>query len=135
MSVALISVSQDTVVSNKHEERTRHYYVIFQHYFPPWSSQHQAAFDRIKRLVTSPVYLTTIDHDNPGDNHIFLTTDASDLHTGAVLSWGPDWKMARPVAFDSAPLRNAELNYPVHEKELFAIICALKKWRCYGRSG
>ena len=30
MSVALISVSQDTVVSNKHEEQTRHYYVIFQ---------------------------------------------------------------------------------------------------------
>ena len=31
MSVTLISVSHDTVVSNKHEERTRHYYVIFQH--------------------------------------------------------------------------------------------------------
>ena len=30
MSVTLISVSQDTVVSNKHEEQTRHYYVIFQ---------------------------------------------------------------------------------------------------------
>ena len=30
MSVMLISVSHDTVVSNKHEERTRHYYVIFQ---------------------------------------------------------------------------------------------------------
>ena len=26
----LISVSHDTVVSNKHEERTRHYYVNFQ---------------------------------------------------------------------------------------------------------
>ena len=97
-------------------------------YFPPWSSQYQAAFNGIKRLVTSPVCLTTINHNNPGDNHIFLTTDALDLHTGAVLSWGPDWKTAQPVAFDSAPLRNAELNYPVHEKELFAIICALKKW-------
>ena len=30
MSVMLISVSCDTVVSNKHEERTRHYYVNFQ---------------------------------------------------------------------------------------------------------
>ena len=28
MSVTLISVSHDTAVSNKHEERTRHYYVI-----------------------------------------------------------------------------------------------------------
>ena len=32
----LISVSQDTVVSNKHEERTRHYYVIFQHPVLRW---------------------------------------------------------------------------------------------------
>ena len=31
MSVTLISVSHDTVVSNKHEEQTRHYYVNFQH--------------------------------------------------------------------------------------------------------
>ena len=30
MSVTLISVSHNTVVSNKHEERTRHYYVNFQ---------------------------------------------------------------------------------------------------------
>ena len=30
MSVTLISVSHDTVVSNKHEEQTRHYYVNFQ---------------------------------------------------------------------------------------------------------
>ena len=27
----LISVSHDTIVSNKHEEQTRHYYVNFQH--------------------------------------------------------------------------------------------------------
>ena len=97
--------------------------------FPEWSHRHQSAFDGIKRLVTSPVCLTTINHDEPGDNKIFLTTDASDFRTGAVLSWGPDWKSARPVAFDSAPLRDAELNYPVHEKELLAIIRALQKWR------
>ena len=31
MSVTLISVSHDTIVSNNHEEWTRHYYVNFQH--------------------------------------------------------------------------------------------------------
>ena len=30
MSVMLISVSHDTIVSNKHEEQTRHYYIDFQ---------------------------------------------------------------------------------------------------------
>jgi hypothetical protein len=37
--------------------------------------------------------------------------------------------MARPVAFDSLQLRQAELNYPVHEKELLAVIRALQKWQ------
>ncbi|KAJ2911334.1 hypothetical protein MD484_g9080, partial [Candolleomyces efflorescens] len=97
--------------------------------FPPWTEEHQTAFDAIKRLVTSPECLTVIDHTNPGMNKVFVTTDASDTRMGAVLSYGPSWREARPVAFDSTPFRGAELNYPVHEKELLAIITALKKWR------
>jgi hypothetical protein len=73
--------------------------------------------------------LTVIDHTTPGDNKIFVTCDASDLRTGAVLSWGRDWATARPVAFDSMQLNNAQKNYPVHEKEMLAIVRALKKWR------
>jgi len=73
--------------------------------------------------------LTVIDHANPGDNKIFVTTDASDLRTGALLSWGPSWESARPVVFDSMQLNDAQKHYPVHEKELLVIICALKKWR------
>ena len=96
--------------------------------FPTWTPDHQGAFQAIKDLVVSPCCLTTIDHDNPGSNQIFLTCDASDYRTGAVLSWGPSWEEARPVAFDSTPLRDAALNYLVHEKELLAIICGLKKW-------
>jgi hypothetical protein len=70
-----------------------------------------------------------IDHENPADNNIFVTCDASDRQTGAVLSWGPTWEAARPVAFDSMQLNPAQKNYPIHEKELLAIIQALKKWR------
>jgi hypothetical protein len=60
---------------------------------------------------------------------IFVTTDASDRRTGAVLSFGETWENARPVAYDSYQLNDAERNYPVHEKELLAIVKALKKWR------
>ena len=60
---------------------------------------------------------------------IFVTTDASDKCSGAVLSFRKSWSSARPVAFDSMTFKGAELNYPVHEKELLAIIRALKKWR------
>lgn len=38
------------------------------------------------------------------------------------------WETAWPVAFNSMTFKNAELNYPVHKKELLAIIRALKKW-------
>ena len=96
--------------------------------FPAWTPSHQHAFQAIKDLVVSPHCLTTINHDNPGNNCIFLTCDASDYRTGAVLYWGPSWEDSRPVTFDSTPLRDAELNYPVHEKELLAIIRRVKKW-------
>uniref|UniRef100_A0A0W0EV84 Reverse transcriptase/retrotransposon-derived protein RNase H-like domain-containing protein n=1 Tax=Moniliophthora roreri TaxID=221103 RepID=A0A0W0EV84_MONRR len=58
------------------------------HEWPGWSQIYSDAFTSIKDLVTSAECLTVIDHDNPGDNKIWLTTDASDWRTGAVLSWG-----------------------------------------------
>jgi len=97
--------------------------------WPGWTKRHQEAFDAIKRLVVSRDCLTTIDHDNLGNNHIYVTCDASDWRTGGMLSFGPTPTTARPVAFDSMQLRNAQLNYPVHEKELLSIVRALKKWR------
>jgi len=97
--------------------------------FPIWTSEHQTAFDNIKSLVTSRECLTTIDHEKPGNCRIFLTCDASDWRTGAVLSWGASWESARPVAFESWVLKPAQRNYPIHEKELLAIVQGLKKWR------
>jgi hypothetical protein len=95
--------------------------------FPLWSPPHQEAFEGIKTLVVSHKCLTTTDHVNLGDNKVFVTCDASDWWTGATLSVGTSWESARPVAFDSMQLKGAEKNYPVHEKELLAVICTLKK--------
>ncbi|KAG1786931.1 uncharacterized protein HD556DRAFT_1206107, partial [Suillus plorans] len=52
--------------------------------FPDWTEEHQKSFDAIRELVISPHCLTTIDHDNPGENKLFLVCDASDYATGAV---------------------------------------------------
>jgi hypothetical protein len=57
--------------------------------FPLWIEEHQFAFEAIKSLVVSANCLTVIDHENPKDNKIFVTCDASDWCTGAVLSFGP----------------------------------------------
>ena len=96
--------------------------------FPEWTPEHQRAFQAIKGLVTGTECLTVIDYEDT-TKKIFVTTDASDRRTGAVLSFGETWETARPVAYDSYQLNDAEKNYPVHEKELLAIVKALKKWR------
>ena len=85
-------------------------------HFPPWNPTYQVAFDKIKEIVISRECLTVIDHSKLDTNKIFVTTDASDSCTGAILSFGPTWESARPVAFDSTTLKEAELNYPVHKK-------------------
>jgi hypothetical protein len=46
--------------------------------FPDWTDEHQYVFDTIKALVVSRDCLTVIDHENPGENKVFVTCDASD---------------------------------------------------------
>ena len=83
--------------------------------FPTWTAEHQTAFEHIKRLVLGADCLTVIDYRDKALN-IYVTTNASDCCTSAVLSFGATWETARPVAYDSYQLNNAEKNYPVHEK-------------------
>lgn len=97
--------------------------------FPKWSAAEQQAFEAIKTIVLSKQCLTTIDHENPGDREIYVTCNASERGTGAVLVFGTSWETARPVTFDSMQLSVCQRNYPVHKKELLAIVRALTKWR------
>jgi hypothetical protein len=94
--------------------------------FPIWTMVHHNSFDTIKALGEC---LTTINHDNMDDNKLFVICDASNWHTGVALSFGPLWALTQPVTFDSMQLKGLEKIYPVHKKELLAIICTLKKWR------
>jgi len=97
--------------------------------FPLWTNHYQLAFDSIKSIVTSRECLTTIDLSKLPEYKIFVTTDGSDKCSGAILSFGINWESAWPGAFDSMTFKGTELNYPVHEKELLVVICALKKWQ------
>jgi len=54
-----------------------------------------------------------------------VTTDASDFAIGAVLSQNHG-KGDQPIAFESRKLSSAKLNYPIHEKELLAIVHAIR---------
>lgn len=96
--------------------------------FPLWTSTYQIAFDSIKTTVSHNFCLSTIDYLLFPNMSIFVTTNAPDTGTGAILSFGSTWKQSCPVALDFMTFKGVELNYPIHEKELLIIICVLKKW-------
>ena len=91
-----------------------------------WTTPEQIAFDILKeKLTTAPVLLL------PDPNKPFtITTDASDFAIGAVLTQDQG-KGEQPVAYESRKLSPAEQNYAVHEKELLAIVHAIRIWRMY----
>jgi RNase H-like domain found in reverse transcriptase len=59
-----------------------------------------------------------------------VTTDASDVGIGAVLEQEYDDAL-HPVAYASRKLKSAEQNFPTHDRELLAIIYAVREWRTY----
>jgi len=91
-----------------------------------WTTEQQNAFEELKeKLMTAPV-LTYPDFTQ----EFIVTTDASAYALGAVLSQG---KVGddRPIAYASRVLTRAEQNYSTTEKELLAIVWAVKYFRPY----
>jgi hypothetical protein len=60
-----------------------------------------------------------------------METDASDFVIGAIITQPGIDRKPRPVAYYLRKLIDAELNYEIHDKELLAIINALRHWRVY----
>ena len=89
-----------------------------------WRTEHQNAFETLKNaLITYPI-LAFPDFDKP----FLLSTDASDVAIGAVLSQ-PYENGDRPVAYGSRVLNAAEKKYSCVERELLAIVHFLKTFR------
>ena len=64
------------------------------------------------------------------DKEYIVTCDASDYAVGGVLSQKHE-DGEHPVAYESRKMNTAERNYPTHERELLAMIHALRTWRHY----
>jgi hypothetical protein len=63
-----------------------------------------------------------------------VEADSSDYAIGGVLSQYDTKQRLRPVAFFSKKLSPEESNYPIHDKELLAIILCLQQWDAELRS-
>ncbi len=93
-----------------------------------WTPKADKAFQDLKRAIVSADVLKPF-QDAPGVP-TRVTTDASDEAIGAELAQEVDG-VFHPVAFESRKLTPAERNYPTHERELLALVHALKTWRHY----
>uniref|UniRef100_A0A8K9X5F7 Gypsy retrotransposon integrase-like protein 1 n=1 Tax=Oncorhynchus mykiss TaxID=8022 RepID=A0A8K9X5F7_ONCMY len=91
-----------------------------------WSAEADGAFNQLKALFTGAPVLA---HPDPSLAFI-VEVDASEAGVGAVLSQrsGTPPKL-RPCAFFSKKLGPAERNYDVGDRELLAMVKALKVWR------
>ena len=91
-----------------------------------WSLREEEAFQQLKDVLLHAPVLQLADTERK----FFVTTDASDFVIGAILSqvWDDG---EHPVAYESRKLNAAEGNYATHEKELLAVIHALRTWSHY----
>ncbi|SOV03415.1 uncharacterized protein UDID_18660 [Ustilago sp. UG-2017a] len=92
-----------------------------------WNHAAQHAFEQLRSSFSTDTILHHFDPARP----IIVETDASDFAVAAVLSQSFDQGTRHPIAFFSKKLDPAQLNYPIFDKEMFAIVAAFKHWRQY----
>ncbi|KAJ1573897.1 hypothetical protein NDA15_007015 [Ustilago hordei] len=92
-----------------------------------WNQAAQHAFEQLRSSFSTDTILHHFDPAQP----IIVETDASDFAVAAVLSQSFDQGTRHPIAFFSKKLDPAQLNYPIFDKEMFAIVAAFKHWRQY----
>jgi hypothetical protein len=87
-----------------------------------WIAEAENRFNLLKRKITKRLVLVLPDFQKT----FKVKCDASGFSIGAVLS-----QEDRPVAYFSEKLDEEKLKYSTYDKEFYAIIQALKKWRHY----
>ncbi|KAJ0436024.1 putative nucleotidyltransferase, Ribonuclease H [Helianthus annuus] len=87
-----------------------------------WDSVTDSAFKQLKRSLTNTPTLGLPDWSKS----FTVECDASGVGIGAILT-----QQGRPIAYYSAPLKGSMLAWSTYEKEMLAIVKAVRKWRSY----
>lgn len=91
-----------------------------------WTVEMNQAFNKMKNLVAEATALKIPNHEE----EFTLITDCSDVGAGAVLTQ-MEGETRVPVAFYHHTLTPAEQKYHTTDKELLAVVLAVKKFRVY----
>lgn len=90
-----------------------------------WDSEENEAFKKLKNIFATKPVLTQWDPDRD----TVLEADCSGYALGGCLSQFDSNGTLRPVAYYSRRLTSAEFNYPIHDKEMLAIVSCLREWQ------
>lgn len=91
-----------------------------------WTDECATAFQTLKDALTSPPIMAFPNFDQP----FILSTDASNYAVGAVLSQTQNG-LERVVAYASHVLTRTERRWSTYDKELWAIVWAVRHFRHY----
>ena len=90
-----------------------------------WGEEQQEAFQKLKDALTSEPILAMWDPDQETQ----LEVDLSGFALSGIILQKLDDGLWHPIAFRSESMILAERNYKIYDKEMLAIINALKDWR------
>ena len=85
------------------------------------------AFDELKKRLVSAPLLVHFKQGLP----TMVETDASDNLIAGVLCQKQSDGEWHPAAYYSKTMIDTEINYPIHDKELLAIVSSFQHWRAY----
>ncbi|KAG3057331.1 hypothetical protein PI125_g25414 [Phytophthora idaei] len=92
-----------------------------------WTAKCRQAFDAVKQCLPEASILVVGNQERP----FYVVCEASDFAIGRALMQHDHEGRDRVVYYQSRQRKPAERNYPVHDKELLAMKCALAKFRVY----
>ena len=90
-----------------------------------WTEECKESFDELRRQLLAIQKIYHFDPELPTK----LETDSSDGVIGGVISQEHADSLWYPIGFYSHVLSGHEPNWEIHDKELFAIIEAFRRWR------
>jgi hypothetical protein len=80
------------------------------------------SFDTLKEKISTTPVLAFPDLQQPFE----IETDASEYAIGAVLM-----QQRKPICYHSETFTKVVINYPTYDKELYALVQSVKKWKHY----
>lgn len=90
-----------------------------------WTPDCQRAFNIVKSAMKNDLFLSGFDWDKP----CTLETDASNVAYAGIISQPDDNGDLRPVLMYSHTFTPEQMNWPAHDKELYAIVFGFHQYR------